>query len=111
MAVLYVDIPLQDDPFYDLSISLEGNSYILEFIYNERMQLYTFSLYDAERNPIVQGEALVPEYPMFLDYALENLTGYFFLTRKPTIISEPYKTYPDKINEYYWFMYVYETED
>lgn len=104
----YIDIPIQDEPFYDLSISLQGNSYILEFTYNERMSLYTMSLYDAERNPIVLGVGLVPEYPILLDYAIPDMTGYFLLTRKPTNISEPYKLYPDQLSQYYYLMYVFE---
>lgn len=104
----YVDVPLLDEPFYDLSISLEGNSYIIEFTYNERMSLYTLSLYDAERNPIVLGVGLVPEYPILLDYAIPNMTGYFLLTRKPTNISEPYKVYPDQLAQYYYLCYVFE---
>ncbi len=104
----YVDIPLLDEPFYDLSISLEGNSYIVEFTYNERMSLHTLSLYDAERNPIVLGVGLVPEYPILLDYAIPNMTGYFLLTRKPSNISEPYKVYPDQLSQYYYLVYVFE---
>ena len=104
----YIDVPLLDEPFYDLSISLQGNSYILEFTYNERMSLYTLSLFDAERNPIVLGVGLVPEYPILLDYAIPNMTGYFLLTRKPTNISEPYKLYPDQLSQYYYLMYVFE---
>lgn len=107
----YVDIPITDEPFYDLSIALEGNSYILEFTYNERMSLYTMSLYDAERNPIILGEAVVPEYPMFFDYSLENLTGYFLLTKKSTLISEPYRSFPDKLSEYYYMVYAYTSEE
>lgn len=104
----YIDVPLLDEPFYDLSISLEGNSYIVEFTYNERMSLYTLSLFDAERNPIVLGVGLVPEYPILLDYAIPEMSGYFLLTRKPTNISEPYKLYPDQLSQYYYLMYVFE---
>lgn len=102
----YVDIPIIDEPFYDLSISLEGNSYIIQFTYVERMNLYTMSLFDSDNNPIVQGIAVVPEYPIMLDYAIPDLSGYFLLTKKATLLSEPYKTYPDKLSEYYWMMYV-----
>ena len=104
----YVDIPIIDEPFYNLSISLQGNSYIIEFTYNERMSLYTLSLYDAERNPIVLGVGLVPEYPILLDYAIPEMTGYFLLTRKPTNISEPYKLYPDQLSQYYYLVYIFE---
>lgn len=105
----YVDIPIQDEVFYDLSISLEGVSYILEFTYNERIKLYTLSLYDSDKTPIVLGVALVPEYPILLDYAIPNLNGYFLLTRKPININiqEPYKTYPDQLAEYYYLVYTY----
>lgn len=102
----YVDVPLSDIPFYDMSISLEGNSYIIQFTYVERMNLYTMSLFDSDNNPIIQGVAVVPEYPIMLDYAIPELSGYFLLTKKATLLSEPYKTYPDKLSEYYWMMYV-----
>ena len=108
--MIYVDIPIIDDPFYDLSISFEGNSYIMQFVYNERMQLYTMSLFDSDNVAIVQGVGLVPEYPITIDYAIPNLSGYFLLTKKATLISEPYKTFPDKLSEYYWLVYAYEPE-
>lgn len=111
MSTVYVDIPLDDSPFYDLSISLQGLSYILEFVYNERAQLYFMSVYDAEKNPIVLGVAVVPAYPILIDYAIPNLTGYFWLLKKATLESEPYKTYPDKLKQYYDFVYIYDTED
>lgn len=106
--MLYVDIPIIDEPFYDLSISLEGNSYILSFVYNERAQQTFMSIYDSANNAIVEGVGVVPEYPMTLDYAINELTGYFLLTKKATVLSEPYKTYPDKLSEYYYMEYVYE---
>ena len=37
MANIYVDLLLDDSPIYEYSVSLEGNSYIIEMIYNERM--------------------------------------------------------------------------
>jgi hypothetical protein len=111
MANLYVTLPLSADPYYSFTVALEGNSYIVQLLFNERMQLYTISLFNADNTPVVQGEALVPEYPMFQDYALPNLTGHFLLTKKAEILSEPYKEFPDKINEYYNFFYVYVEED
>ena len=104
----YIDIPLSGSAFYDLSISLEGNSYIIQFIYNERMALYTMSLFDADKNPIVQGVALVPNYPIFVDYRLPNLTGYFLLINNSTTNTEQYKQYPDQIHKYYQLVYIYE---
>lgn len=104
----YVSLNLFDEPFYEYAVALEGDSYVLQFLYNERTQLYGFSLLDAERNPIVLGEMLVPSYPIFVDYALENLTGYFYLQKKESLLSEPYKTYPDSLSQYYDFFYLWE---
>lgn len=108
MAEKYVSLPLFSDADYEYSIALQGDSYILRFIYNERMQLYTISLYDADNNPIIIGEALVPSYPIFLEYAIYPLTGYFYMEEKANILSEPYKVYPDQIDQYYWLYYIYD---
>lgn len=110
MADKYISLPLFADPVYEYGVALQGDSYILEFIYNERLELYTLNLYDADRNAIILGEALLPHYPMFLEYAIFPLTGYFYMYEKANILSEPYKVYPDKINEYYEFSYVYSED-
>lgn len=108
MADIYVDLLLDDtSPFYEYSVSLEGNSYIIEIVYNERTQLNYLSLYDSDRNPIVLGTGLVPGYPIMVDYALPLLTGFFLLIQKGELQSEPYKTFPDKLNQYYSFVYTY----
>lgn len=111
MAIKYVDIPLYDSYFYDMSITLEGISYVLEFTYNSEARLYTLSLYSDEREPIVLGEALVPNYPMFADYAIQGMTGFFVMIPLETVVdTEPYKRYPDKIHKYYTLHYMYEEE-
>lgn len=108
MADKYVSLRLFSDPDYDYSIALQGNSYNLRFTYNERMALYTISLYDAENNPIIVGEALVPNYPIFFEYAIYPLTGYFYMEEKALLETEPYKLYPDKIDQYYNLYYIYD---
>lgn len=110
MADRYVTLPLYDDSFYEYGISLQGQYYILEFQYNERAKLYFFNLYTDDRVPVVLGEALVPTYPLFKDYNIEGLTGFFWLEEKANILSEPYKVYPDKLTQYYNFFYLY-TDD
>lgn len=111
MAEKYVALPLFSDAEYEYTVALQGDSYTLRFTYNERMKLYTISLLSADLVPIVMGEALVPSYPMFFEYALYPLTGYFYMYEKANIISEPYKVYPENINEYYELVYIYESED
>lgn len=107
MAEKYVALPLFSDAEYEYTVALQGDSYTLRFTYNERMKLYTISLLSADLVPIVMGEALVPSYPMFFEYALYPLTGYFYMYEKANIISEPYKVYPENINEYYELVYIY----
>lgn len=107
MVDKYISLPLFADPYYSYPIALQGNSYILEFIYNERTQLYSLNLYDSESNPIVLGEALVPNYPIFKDYAIFPLTGFFWMEEKADILSEPYKVYPDSLDQYYNCFYIY----
>ena len=108
MALKYVDLPLFSDDFYDYPISLEGDSYILEFMYNSRMKLYIFNLYSADNTPIILGQALVPSFPLLGDYAIEGLSGYFWMEEKADIVHQPYKEYPDKIDKYYNFYYIYD---
>lgn len=110
MANIYVDLLLDDSSIYEYSVSLEGNSYIIEMIYNERSSLYFMSLYDSNRNPIVLSAALVPGYPIMLDYTIPNLTGFFLLIQKGTLETEPYKEFPDKLNQYYDLVYTYVEE-
>lgn len=111
MTDKYVRLPLFSDPDYEYGIALQGESYVLRFTYNERLQLYTLSLLDADSNPIIVGQALVPSYPLFFDYAIYPLTGYFYLEEISNIESEAYKRYPDRIDQYYRFYYVYTQEE
>lgn len=107
----FVSLPLYNDPDYNYTVNLQGNSYTLDFKYNERVGLYYLSLYTADNIPVAVGVGLVPLYPIMQDLALNRLTGFFWMEEKANIISEPYKVYPDKINEYYNFYYLYQSED
>lgn len=108
MAKKYISLPLFSDAEYEYTVALQGDSYTLRFTYNERMKLYTVSILSADLVPIVMGEALVPSYPMFFEYAIYPLTGYFYMYEKANIISELYKVYPENINEYYELVYIYD---
>ncbi|WP_443698905.1 phage baseplate plug family protein [Pseudomonas sp.] len=107
MTIQYVALPLFPDASYTYPIALEGVSYNLEFLYNERASLYYISLYDSDSNPIVLGEALVPTYPIFKDYTIPGLNGFIWMEEIATLINEPYKLYPDSIDQYYNLYYIY----
>lgn len=104
----YVELPLKDSPFYTYSISLENDSYQLQFTYNEKMQLYTMSISDASANLLISSVAVVPNYPITADYIIPGLTGAFFLIPNDDSGKEYYKLYPDKIHQYYKLIYLYE---
>lgn len=108
MTVVSVALPLYDDPSYSYSVALEGNSYFLKFEYNERAALYFLSLSDADNNLVVGGVALVPNYPILLDYALPLLSGFIWMEEIPQILTQPYKEFPDKLSQYYTLCYSYD---
>lgn len=108
MTLKYVNVPLFDDPYYGYSITLEGNSYNLEFLYNGRMGLYILSLLDAEGLNIVRGQALVPAYPLLKEYPIDNLSGFFWLEEISSITREAYKEYPRYLSKYYRMFYIYD---
>lgn len=107
MAVKNVALPLFDEPFYTYAVALQGQSYTAELVYNERAQLYFLSLYTADKEPILLGVGLVPNYPITFDYILPGLSGFFWLELKARTLGEPYKEYPDQLSQFYDFYYVY----
>lgn len=111
MAVKGVFLPLFDNPVYEYSVALEGVSYRLKFTYNDRCSCYFMDIKDADNNPLVLGVGLVPTYPICTDYRIQGLTGFFWLQQKSDAISEPYKSYPENLSQYYDFYYTYTTED
>lgn len=111
MATKGVVIPLFNLPYYSYSIALEGASYILQFVYNERTQLYSMNILTADNVPVLMGVGVVPSYPITIDYTLTGLSGWFWMQEKATSPSEAYKQYPDRIDQFYDFFYSYVTED
>jgi len=110
MTINYVNIPLYSDPDYEYIISLERVAYKIRFYYNERMQQWIIDLRYADNTPIVLGEALVPSYPLFYDYNLEDLSGLFWLEPIGKNMNETIQN-PFELNQYYKLYYYYETED
>lgn len=107
ITVSSVSLPLYSDYYYSYVVNLEGNSYTLDFKYNDRGSKWFLSLLDSDGNPIVQGVALVPNYPITEDYVIPNLSGFFWLSPIPTVNTEKPKEFPRDIAQYYVFEYVY----
>ena len=105
--IKYVNLPLFDNPSYSYRISLEEISYKFKFYFNTRDNRWMFDLSYADGEPIVLGEALVPNYPILLDYNIENLSGYMYLQpigeNQNETITNPYE-----LNQYYTLRYYYD---
>lgn len=108
METMYVFLPLFNDAYYEYTTSLERVAYKIRIAFNERMQAWTIDLRYADGEPIILGEALVPNYPLFFDYVTE-LTGYFYLQPIGSMQNETISN-PLDLFRYYQFMYVYDEE-
>lgn len=106
MSQVYLKLPVYQSPNYSYNISLEGTAYRLRFTYNERCERWCMDLMLPDGTPLVVGEAISVEYPMFIDYNIEGLTGWFFFapigkSQNETIIN------PYEIWDYYELYYTY----
>lgn len=105
MNDLIIPLPLYSDSDYTYTVSLERTAYNIRLYYNERMQNWIIDLRYANNDPIVLGQALVPEFPLFLDY-LTDLTGCFWLEpigkNQNETVSNPFE-----LEKYYNLYYVY----
>lgn len=111
MALQYVKLPLFEDQDYEYQVSLQGNSYIFRAYYNTRQELWFWELKTEAGIYVIRGEALVPNYPIGIDYILPNLTGYLWMEPSQTLNTEKYKQYPELIAQYYNLYYIYDTEE
>lgn len=106
MALFRKELPLYTDPDYSYVISLDRVAYKVRLYYNERMEQWILDLNYANGDPVVLGEAIVEQYPMFIDYATE-LTGFFWL--EPIGMDQNETTSnPFHLSKYYRFFYYYE---
>ncbi len=101
------ELPLYTDGDYYYTISLQGNAYKIRFYYNERIESWSFDLRLSDDTPLVLGASLVKHYPIFIDYYLPNLTGYFWLEEIGKDINNTV-THNLEIWKYYKLYYIWE---
>lgn len=107
MTILYAEIPLFDSSNYSFNAPLDGTSYEIWLYYNERMEQWIFNLLDIEGNPIVMGQGVVVQYPIFLDYNIQDLRGYFWFEPIGKDQNETI-TNPFELKKYYNLYYIYD---
>lgn len=113
MATVHVEIPMYNERSYTYGISLEGRSYILSFYWNRKARQWHMDLRLEDRTVILLGQALVPQYPMYVDYNLEEIgmTGYFELMPVNISIASQVGEEMSIVPEFFKLYYVYLTGD
>lgn len=114
MSTIITELPLfSDAERYVYGTNIENQSKQLEFYWNSRSSQWHMDIRNEDQTVVVQGVALVVEYPILVDHPMEEfgLTGYFLLL--PNIVNDPPP--PDAGLEvlpmYYDLFYVYLTTD
>jgi hypothetical protein len=105
-----IELPLYTDLKYRYGISLQGRSYQFTFYWNERCKQWHLDLRSEDQTPILLGYALVPQYPMTVDYNLEDigLTGYFMLLPVNATISNKVTEGASIMPTFFSLFYIYE---
>lgn len=71
MDYLFIEVPDMNDSFS--RIVLQGTSYFIRFTYNHSMDCWNFGLYDMQKEPIIQGIKMIPNYPLTRSYTTANI--------------------------------------
>jgi hypothetical protein len=112
MAQVFIEMPLYPDLKYRYGLSLEGQSWQFTFYWNTRCSQWHMDLRLEDQTPVLLGYALVPQYPMGLDYNLEDfgLTGFFLLLPINAVISNKITEESNSMPEFFTLFYVYDQE-
>lgn len=97
----YVSLPLYQEQDYRYRTVLNNIACVFRLYYNQRVDGWFFDLKEeGSANYFVEGERLVPLYPMILDYTHLPLGGFLWL--EPIGSSED-KFRTDSYNLHKWF--------
>lgn len=109
---VYVEMPLFTEEKYRYGISLEGVSWQFTFYWNGRAGQWHMDIRSEDQIPLVLGQPLVAQYPMMVDYNLEEsgLTGYFLLMPVNSAIVDQISESSSVVPEFFKLYYVYLTE-
>lgn len=109
---VYIELPLFLEEKYRYGISLEGISWQFTFYWNGRCGQWHMDIRKEDQTPLVLGIALVAQYPMLVDYNLEEqgLTGYFLLMPVNIAIADQINAESSVVPEFFKLYYVYLSE-
>lgn len=107
-----VQLPLHADYYFEYSIPLEDDNFILTFLWQERSSAWYLDIRKDDLTPVVLGIKLVPYYPILADYQLKDfgLNGYFALEDSGQYISDSLNTTAEALYKNYNLFYIYPEE-
>lgn len=103
-----VALPLYTDYYFSYVVSLEGNTFTLDFKYNSWSKKWFLSIADQDGNSLIESLALLPEYPVGKNNIITGLTGFFWLSPIPSVTTDKYTEDPEDIAQYYTLSYIYD---
>ncbi len=107
MIDTYIDLFLSKDPYYTYKQTLDDKDFILTFRYSKRAKSWYMDLADSDKTPLVLGVRLVPEYPLFEDYVINDLDGFFWLSPDvPSNINTFYEQ-PENLPDFFTLRYFF----
>lgn len=111
-STIYVEMPLYPEEKYRYGISLEGVSWQFTFYWNGRAAQWHMDIRREDQTPLVLGVAMVAQYPMLIDYNIEEqgLSGYFLLMPVNSAIDSQITENSSVVPEFFKLFYVYLTE-
>jgi len=71
-----ISVPDMNDSFS--RVVLDGTQYFIRFTWNDTAQRWSFGLYTIQKEPIIQGQRMVPRFPLNLQIARENVPKGIF---------------------------------
>lgn len=76
MEYTIIEVPDMNDSVS--RVVLAGTAYLIRFTYNDTCDYWTFSLYNAQSEPIVLGIKIVPRFPLNVFYGVTKLPDGVF---------------------------------
>lgn len=113
MTTVTIEMPLFSDLKYRYGMTLEGVSYQFTFYWNARGKQWHMDIRLEDQTPVVLGIGMVPQYPMLIDYNLEQIgmTGYFLLMPVNLAVTTQIDDEASVMPEFFRLFYRYVVED
>ena len=76
MLRIDIEVPDFNDSFS--RVVLDGVQYLIRFTWNDTAQRWNFGLYTTQKEPLIQGQRIVPNFPLNLQIIREGLPNGMF---------------------------------